>query len=96
MAEPKLAQRRPRYLGKNEPGVDPYLVAWQESVPFDGDTRLIYGYTTDFKTVRRDVRGHVKWKGSDGAIAAWREGGWWYLFAGKFVHRLKLPVARRP
>lgn len=80
------------YLGKNESGVAQYLVAWQESVHFDGDTRLIYGYTTDFKAIKRDPRGHVKWRGSDGAIAARREGDRLYLFAGKFVHELKLPV----
>ncbi|HUT92374.1 MAG TPA: hypothetical protein VMY37_22960 [Thermoguttaceae bacterium] len=84
------------YLGKNESGVDAYLVAWQESVHFDGDTRLIYGCTTDFKTVTRDPRGHVNWRGSDGAISAWREGDRLYLFAGKSVHEMKLPVAQRP
>ncbi len=80
------------YLGKNEAGVDEYLVAWQESVNFDGDTRLIFGYTTDFKIVTRDPRGYVNWEGSDGGISAWREGDRLYLFSGKFVHELKLPV----
>ena len=80
------------YLGKNEAGGDHYLVAWQESNHFDSDTRLIFGTTTDFKTVTRDPRGHVNWKGSDGPISAWREGDRLYLFSGKFVHEMKLPV----
>lgn len=80
------------YLGKNEAGRDKYLVAWQESHPFDGDARLIYGYTTDFKTVTRDPRGHVHWKGSDGGISAWREGDRLYLFGGKFLHEMRLPM----
>ena len=83
------------YLGKSESGVDEYLVAWQESVHFDGDARLIYGYTTDFETVQRDPRGHVNWRGAHGGISAWREGDRLYLFAGKLVHELKLPVAER-
>jgi len=82
------------YLGKNEKGKDEYLLAWEESHHFDGDARLIYGYTTDFRTVRRDPRGHVKWEGTDGAISAWREGDRLYLFAGKFVHEVKLPVVK--
>jgi len=82
------------YLGKSDDGEDRYLVAWQESVHFDGDARLIYGYTTDFKTVRRDPRGHVQWAGADGAISAWREGHRLYLFAGKYVHEVNLPVAQ--
>ena len=80
------------YLGKNKTGRDSYLVAWQESHPFDGDPRLIYGYTTDFKRVKRDSRGHVRWKGSDGSLSAWRIGSRLYLFSGKFLHEMKLPV----
>lgn len=80
------------YLGKNESGIDEYLVAWHESVHFDGDARLIYGYTTNFKSIKRDARGHVKWKGADGAISVRREENRLYLFAGKFVHELKLPL----
>ena len=80
------------YLGKSDEGKDKYLVAWQESRHFDGDVRLIFGYTTDFKTVTRDARGHVKWGGSDGAISAWREDERLYLFSGKFVHEVRLPV----
>ena len=81
------------WLGKDDAGKDKYLVAWEESHHFDGDARLIFGTTTDFKTVTRDPRGHVKWQGSAGAISAWREGDRLYLFSGKFVHEVKLPVA---
>lgn len=80
------------YLGSESTGEDTYLVAWQESHPFDGDPRLIFGKTTDFKTIRRDPRGHVRWEGSDGAISAWREGKYLYLFSGKQFHRLELPL----
>ena len=81
---------RPAFIGYL--GNDEYLLAWHESVHFDGDARLIYGYTRGFKTVRRDKRGYVKWKGTDGPISAWREGDRLYLFAGKFVHEMELPV----
>ncbi len=80
------------YLGLTLKKTPRYLVAWQESHPFDGDPRLIYGYTHDFKTITRDPRGHVKWKGSDGAISAWREGDRLFLFAGKQVHEVQLPI----
>ena len=83
------------YLGKSDKGTHRYLVAWQESHPFDGDPRLIYGYTSDFKSITRDKRGHVKWEGSDGAISAWREANTLYLFSGKHVHQLALPVKPR-
>jgi len=83
------------YLGKSDKGTHRYLVAWQESHPFDGDPRLIYGYTSDFKSITRDRRGHVKWEGSDGAISAWREANTLYLFSGKHVHQLALPVKPR-
>jgi hypothetical protein len=80
------------YLGKNGMGEAEYLVAWEESHYFDGDARLIYGYTTDFKTVTRDPRGHVQFAGSDGPVSAWREGDRLYLFSGKFVHEMVLPL----
>lgn len=80
------------YLGKEQGGTEKYLIAWQESHPFDGDPRLIYGYTSDFTNINRDPRGHVHWKGSDGSISAWREGDRLFLFSGKFVHEMKLPV----
>ena len=83
------------YLGKNSLGENEYLLAWQESQPFDSDPRLIYGYTTDFHKIRRDERGYVPWKGNDGAVSAWREGNRLYLFAGKFLHEMKLPVRKK-
>ena len=80
------------YLGPGESGANEYLVAWEESHYFDGDARLIYGTTTDFKTVTRDPRGHVSWAGSDGPISAWREGDKLYLFSGKLLHTMTLPL----
>ncbi len=80
------------YLGKPTTGRPRYLVAWQESHPFDGDPRLIFGYTSDFVTIKRDPRGHVRWKGSDGSVSAWREGDLLYLFSGKSVHEIRLPI----
>ena len=70
-------------------------MAWQESQPFDGAPRLIYGYTSDFKSITRDPRGHVKWEGSDGSISACREANTLYLFSGKHVHQLRIPVKPR-
>ena len=88
---------RPGFIGflGHSSGSPRYLVAWQESQPFDGDPRLIYGYTSDFKSITRDPRGHVRWEGSDGAISAWRDGNRLFLFSGKHVHELKLPVKTR-
>jgi hypothetical protein len=80
------------FLGPNGSGSNEYLVAWQESHYFDGDARLIYGTTTDFKSVTRDPRGHVTWAGSDGPIGAWREGDKLYLFSGKVLHIMALPL----
>ena len=84
------------YLGPNAAGDEEYLVAWEESHHFDGDARLIFGYTTDFKTVTRDPRGPVNWEGADGAISAWREGDRLYLFSNKVVHEVALPVPAGP
>jgi hypothetical protein len=84
------------YLGENGSGVAEYLVAWLESHYFDGDVRLIYGYTTDFKTVTRDPRGHVQFAGDDGPVGAWRENDRLYLFSGKFVHEMVLPLLPPP
>ena len=67
-------------------------MAWQESHHFDGDPRLVYGYTCDFRSIRRDPRGPVHWKGSDGSLSAWRVKDRLYLFSGKFVHEMKLPL----
>ena len=83
------------FLGRMPQGTPRYLVAWQESQPFDGDPRLIYGYTSDFKSITRDPRGHVRWKGSDGSISAWREADRLFLFSGKHVHEIRLPIKPR-
>ncbi len=80
------------YLGKNGGGQDEYLVVWGES-PTAGDVpAAVYGYTTDFVNIRRDPRGFASWKPGDGLVSPWREGDKLYLFAGKYVHRMALPI----
>ncbi len=75
------------YLGEGE-----YLVVWGES-PLAGDVPdAIYGYTTDFVNIQRDPRGFASWDPGDGLVSPWREGDKLYLFAGKYVHRMDLPV----
>ncbi len=82
------------YLGKLRSGKRKYLLVWTES-PAAGDVpQPHYGYTTDFIKVVRDPRGHAKWPAGDGLISAWREGARLYLFAGKELHVMKLPVSR--
>ena len=82
------------YLGKLRSGKRKYLLVWTES-PAAGDVpQPRYGYTTDFIKVVRDPRGHAKWPAGDGLISAWREGNRLYLFAGKELHVMKLPVSR--
>ena len=82
------------YLGKLRSGKRKYLLVWTES-PAAGDVpQPCYGYTTDFIKVVRDPRGHAKWPAGDGLISAWREGPRLYLFAGKDLHIMKLPVSR--
>ena len=76
------------YLGKGE-----YLVCWAESKPFDNQPRAIYGRTKDFKTIKRDPRGHARWPVADGIVSPWREGNKLYLFSGKHLHVMILPVA---
>jgi hypothetical protein len=82
------------YLGKHESGPDQYLLVWGES-PADADApKITYGYTTDFIHVRRDPRGPANWGPvSDGLISPWREGNKLYLFSGKQVHVMLLPVS---
>ncbi|MAE65432.1 MAG: hypothetical protein CMJ18_14270, partial [Phycisphaeraceae bacterium] len=84
------------YLGKNAGGQDEYLLAWQESHFFDGGNQVIFGRTTDFKSVTRDPRGYATWPAHDGAISAFREGDRLYLFSGKFVHEMVIPVVPDP
>ena len=82
------------YLGKLRSGKRKYLLMWTES-PAAGDVpQPRYGYTSDFIKVVRDPRGHAKWPAGDGLISAWREGNRLYLFAGKDLHFMKLPVSR--
>ena len=84
------------YLGKNESGQDKYLLVWGES-PAEADApKITYGFTTDFIHVQRDPRGHADWGPvSDGLISPWREGNKLYLFSGKHVHVMILPVSSR-
>jgi len=87
----KTNQYRPAfigYLGKNATGLSKYLVAWSEH----SNPHVIYSTTTNFRTFKRDARGYVKWKGPDGLVSPWREGNRLYLFAGKYLHEIALPV----
>ncbi len=80
------------YLGKNGSGQAEYLVAWAEH----SEPQVIYSRTTDFRTFRRDSRGYAKWPGADGLTSPWREGDKLYLFAGKYVHVIALPISSQP
>ena len=77
------------YLGRNAADQRKYLVAWSEHP----EPHVIYSTTTDFKSFKRDPRGYAKWKGPDGLVSPWREGNRLYLFAGKHLHEIALPVA---
>ena len=44
----------------------------------------------------RDPRGYARWQMGDGLVSPWREGDRLYLFAGRFVHVMDLPVRKRP
>ena len=81
------------YLGKNKSGKQEYLVVWGES-PAEADVpNIMYGYTTDFINIRRDPRGYAKWQmASDGLISPWREGNRLYLFTGKQLQIMTLPI----
>ena len=77
-------------LGKGE-----YLLCWSESQPYDGGPRIVYGRTRDFRTVVRDPRGSARWQMGDGLVSPWREGDRLYLFAGRYIHVMDLPVRKR-
>ena len=78
------------YLGEDAAGDNEYLVAWGEH----SDPNTIYSTTTDFITFERDPRGYADWGvGEDGIVSAWREGDDLYLFTGKYVLEMLLPVA---
>ena len=84
------------YLGKNDSGLDKYLLVWGES-PAEADApKVTYGYTTDFARVQRDPRGYANWEiAADGPISPWREGNRLYLFSGKHVQVMTLPVSSK-
>ena len=72
-----------------------YLLCWSESNPIrTAVANIVYGYTSDFRTVTRDKRGYAHWPIGDGLISPWREGGQLYLFAGKYLHVMNLPVSK--
>ena len=77
------------YLGRDTAGKREYLVAWSEHP----EPHVIYSTTTDFKIFKRDTRGYAKWKGPDGLVSPWRKGNRLYLFAGKHLHEIALPLA---
>ncbi|MDD4102442.1 MAG: hypothetical protein PHU80_07410 [Kiritimatiellae bacterium] len=80
------------YLGRKSLGVSEYLLVWGESPAENDVPRVMYGYTEDFKTIRRDPRGYANWAiVPDGPVSPWREGNKLYLFAGKHVQVMALP-----
>ena len=80
------------YLGSNEVGKHEYLLVWSESSTEGVMPKIMYGYTSDFKEIRRDPRGYAKWKiAPDGPISPWREGNKLYLFSGKHLQVMVLP-----
>ncbi len=84
------------YLGKGTAGADKYLLVWGESPAGSDVPRITYGYTTTFRDVQRDSRGYAQWgPGSDGPISPWREGNRLYLFSGKHVQVMTLPVSSK-
>jgi len=84
------------YLGKGASGPDKYLLVWGESREDADVPKIVYGYTTDFVHVERDTRGYANWgQGADGPISPLREGDRLYLFSGKFVHVMTLPVSSK-
>ncbi|MBX0311556.1 MAG: hypothetical protein JHC31_07220 [Sulfurihydrogenibium sp.] len=82
---------KPRFVGFL--GNDEYLLCWSESRYYDKDPRIIYGKTSDFKHIKRDKRGYAKFIPKyDGIITPWREGKYLYLFTGKELLTMELPV----
>ena len=93
-----LAMYRPGfvgYLGKDSSGTSQYLVVWSESKLGADVPKVRYGVTSDFVLIRPDPRGFAEWPAGDGSISPWREGKYLYLFSGKYVHVMRLPVAKR-
>ncbi len=83
------------FLGNDRGGMPQYLVVWTESKVGADVPRVRYGYTSDFVQIRPDSRGFAEWPAGDGFICPWREGNRLYLFSGKHVHVMRLPVATR-
>lgn len=85
---------RPHFVGYLRDGE--YLACWSEkTVPFHPEVRVMYGKTADFKTLERDVRGYASWPPAvdlDGLISPWRAGDRLFLFAGKYIQMIELPV----
>jgi len=82
---------RPHFVGYL--GDAGYLVCWSESQPYDSALRAVYGRTRDFRSFIRSPAGYARWSPGDGLVSPWREGSTLYLFSGKFVHLLDLPVS---
>lgn len=72
-----------------------FLACWSESDYYDTNPKVIYGKTSDFKIVKRDPRGYAEWPSGDGLVTPWREENTLYLFSGKYVHSMELPIKRR-
>ena len=84
------------HLGRDTRGRTEYLVVWGESPPEADVPQVRYGYTTDFVEIRRDPRGYARWKPmGDGPMSAWREADKLYLFSGKHLLVMTLPVPVR-
>ena len=66
--------------------------AGRKALPYDGGPKVIYGRTKDFRNVDRDPRGYANWPMGDGLVSPWREGNRLYLFAGKQLHVMELPI----
>ena len=83
------------YLGDGE-----YLVVWGR-INWGGgrktveEKQIFYGKTRDFKTIEPDPRGPARWSSLDrnDLLSPWREGNKLYLFGGKHIHVMELPVS---
>jgi hypothetical protein len=81
---------KPRFIGYL--GNDKYFQCWSESRYYDEDPKIIYGETFDFKHIKRDKRGYARFVPNDGIITPWRENKNLYLFTGKELLIMELPV----
>ncbi len=85
------------YLGDGE-----YLVVWGRINWVGGEVRrtveekqIFYGTTKDFKTIVPDPRGPAHWSSLDrnDMLSTWREGNKLFIFGGKHIHVMELPVS---